>query len=67
MIIPLPGPTSVDVYSFGFSKNLLRNSPTNSPLVYNQVEERLSQLTPSNNIVSTSVQGLPISESYSNV
>lgn len=61
MILPLPE-NEIDIYSFGFDKNLLRSAPVSTPLVYNQVEERLSQIAPSNTTIATLISGLPVAE-----
>lgn len=59
MIIPLPK-TKPDVYTLGFNQWLHREIQTiESPLVYNTVEDRLSQLIQTSGVATTLIPGLP--------
>ena len=63
MQINLPKTDQVDVFSVGLDKWLYRRrEEIQSPLVYNTVDERLSQLVQTEGKAATILNGLPISE-----
>lgn len=58
--IPLPQPKIPDIYTFGFDNHLLRTLPEiESPLVYNSIEDRLSQLIQTSGTLTGLIPGLP--------
>lgn len=53
---------SIDIYSLGFDAHLNRQlTEVQSPVVYNQIEERLSRMVSSGDSVSSFVANIPLS------
>ena len=57
--IRLPEKQNIDIYDFGFDSFLNRSIPQiESPLVYNQIEDRLSKLIQSGEKITGLIPGL---------
>mgnify|MGYP001607476238 FL=1 len=57
--IRLPEKQNIDIYDFGFDNLLNRSIPQiESPLVYNQIEDRLSKLIQSGEKITGLIPGL---------